>query len=168
MNDRRAALLQILLTRILLLGLGYNGALAQTAYSQVSTWKTVSLPSRPMNIESNGNALWICGGDEMIAVSKDGGLSWDMKHRKAHGEVLLRIGFVGEQVGYAAGTHGLLLWTNDGGDNWTNFDSHGKTIRDVSFSDDRNGLRTVDSRVEITHDGGEPGPRSPPTKAARI
>src|ERR1700722_10072987 len=43
-------------------------------------WTTVSLPSRPMNITENNGAFWVCGANELVASSEDGGKTWDVKH----------------------------------------------------------------------------------------
>jgi len=46
------------------------------------------------------------------------------------------------------------LWTKDGGDTWIVLRSDSETLLDISFSDDRYGLRKVGSVVDVTHDGG--------------
>ena len=70
-------------------------------------WTTVSLPSRPMNITENNGAFWVCGANELVASSEDGGKTWDVKHSASMGGVLLTIGFANDKFGYAAGTGGL-------------------------------------------------------------
>jgi hypothetical protein len=117
-------------------------------------WRTVSLPFRAINLTSVANTYWVCGADEMIAKSEDAGRTWIVKHQRADGEVLLHVAFLREDMGYAAGTNGMILWTKDGGETWTGLHSDSGTILDISFSDDRNGLRRVGSSVEVTHDGG--------------
>ena len=114
----------------------------------------VSLPFRPIDITSAANTLWVCGADEMIAKSEDGGQTWQVKHQNADGEILLHIGFVGEKTGYAAGTSGLLLWTKDSGETWTSRKAGSETILDISFADDMHGIRHTRSAAEITSDGG--------------
>ncbi len=128
---------------------------AQIPSSSGNEWKTISLPFRPMDLTSSGNKLWVCGSNEMIATSSDGGESWQVKRQKPDGEVLTRIGFVEEKIGYAAGTHGLLLWTRAGGESWTESRSDTETIRDIAFSNEKDGLRTINSAVEMTADGGK-------------
>lgn len=41
--------------------------------SFASEWRTVSLPARALNIMENNGSIWVCGADELIAVSADGG-----------------------------------------------------------------------------------------------
>jgi len=137
-----------------------------------NNWNVVASPFRVVNITAQGATLWVCGADEMILSSKDGGVTWETKHQNPDGEVLLAISFVSDKVGYAAGTGGLLLSTDDGGQTWK---SH-LSLSDVlafSFADAVNGIAVVDEghsrrgvassdqanpmegRVKITHDGGE-------------
>jgi hypothetical protein len=90
----------------------------------------------------------------MIARSQDGGQTWQLKHQNPDGEVLLHIGFVGEKIGYAAGTSGLLLWTKDNGETWTSRKTGSETILNISFADETHGIRHTRSAVEMTSDGG--------------
>jgi len=137
------------------------GSLASVCQAQTEppaklpeSWTPVSLPFRAINLTSVANTYWVCGADEMIAKSEDGGHTWIVKHQKPDGEVLLDVTFLKEDTGYAAGTGGLILWTKDGGETWRGLHSGSQTILDISFSGDRNGLRNVGSVVEATHDGG--------------
>jgi len=128
---------------------------AQSPSAQLSgNWRTASLPFRAIEVASNSNALWVCGLDEMIAKSLDGGQTWQIKHQKKDGEVLLYIAFIRQDLGYASGTNGLLLWTKDGGETWSESHSGSLAVSRISFSDHKNGLRQIGSAVEITHDGG--------------
>ncbi len=117
-------------------------------------WRPVPLPFRPIYVTSIADTLWVCGTNEMLAKSGDGGQTWQVKHQKADGEVLLRVHFVGEKTAYAAGTNGLILRTKDGGETWTSQNSGSETILDISFGDDRHGIRHTRSAIEITDDGG--------------
>jgi len=117
-------------------------------------WRPVSMPFRVVNITSVADTLWVCGADEMIAKSEDGGQVWQVKHQRADGEVLLRVGFVTDKIGYGAGTNGLVLWTKDGGETWSSRNAGPETILDISFADDKHGIRHTRSAVELTDDGG--------------
>jgi photosystem II stability/assembly factor-like uncharacterized protein len=119
-----------------------------------SKWVSVSLPFRPYNITAVNGALWVCGLNETIAVSNDKGVSWHFQHQKQGGEVLLKIAFVDEKTGHAAGTGGLILSTTDGGQTWSSHAS-GSTIGDFSFSGPGNGIAEIGGQVNLTSDGGE-------------
>jgi hypothetical protein len=96
--------------------------------------------------------MWVCGADEMILSSTDGGTSWETKHQNRDGEVLLSIAFIDEKVGHAAGTGGILLSTVDGGQTWKSTHLSG-TVRSFSFGDAENGIAVVSSRVRQPTDG---------------
>jgi photosystem II stability/assembly factor-like uncharacterized protein len=134
-------------------------------------WKVVASPFRPVNITAQGATIWVCGVDEMIVSSDDGGATWEIKHQNRDGEVLLNISFVSDKVGHAAGTGGLMLSTDDGGRTWKKHLAPG-AVRGFSFADDSNGLAVVDDghsrrvassdpaavmegTVKLTNDGGE-------------
>ena len=103
----------------------------------------------------------------MIARSSDGGQTWQLKHQIADGEVLLGVPFIDEKTAYASGTNGLILWTKDGGETWTSTKAGTETIVDISFGDDKHGIRHFRSVVEITSDAGPPGFRSQNLKRTR-
>lgn len=117
-------------------------------------WRAVSLPSKVIDVTTISNDFWVCGVNEMIAKSVDGGQTWQVKHQKADGEVLLHVAFIQDGLGYAAGSNGIMLWTKDGGETWSESHSGTSAVLQISFSDDKNGLRQNGSAVEITHDGG--------------
>ncbi len=131
-------------------------------------WSNVSTPFRPLNVAAMGATIWVCGADEMIVGSTDGGLTWEVKHKNRDGEVLLNIAFVNDKIGHAAGTGGLLLSTADGGQTWKNH-TLSATVHSFSFADAMNGIAIMSplarpfSRdqsqsppiVRITHDGGD-------------
>lgn len=93
--------------------------LFNSASLPASEWQTVALPARALNIAENNGSLWICGADELIAVSADGGKNWTTKHNVANGRLLLSLGFADKRFGYAAGTGGAILVSTDSGDTWT-------------------------------------------------
>jgi photosystem II stability/assembly factor-like uncharacterized protein len=140
--------------------------------SVANNWNLVASPFRPVSITAQGATIWVCGVDEMILSSKDGGATWETKHQNPDGEVLLDISFVNEKVGHAAGTGGLLLSTDDGGQTWKSHVAPG-AVRAFSFADAVNGIAVIgegqpssivsssdqavpiEGTVKITHDGGE-------------
>ena len=117
-------------------------------------WGSVVLPFRPFQTTAVNDAMWVCGTNEMIAVSTDGGKTWQMRHEKSDGEVLTNIAFVDSMIGHASGTNGLFLSTSDGGQTWTTLHTDG-TIRQFSFADAANGIADLDGVLKLTSDGGK-------------
>lgn len=143
------------------------------AVSLSSGWQEVSTPRPAATVTSVGNVFWVCGTDEMIASSSDGGATWQLRHEKDNGQILLNISFVDEKVGHAVGTGSLLLATIDGGKTWTTHNT-GDGVQEFSFADADNGIAviggdspvitfkptsgefgTMNGTVKLTHDGGE-------------
>ena len=116
-------------------------------------WVGVALPFRPVRITAVKDAMWVCGTNEMIAVSKDGGVTWQMQHQKRDGEILTNVAFVNSMIGHASATNGLLLSTSDGGQTWSS-QSTGGTIRQFSFADLTNGIADLNGVLKVTSDGG--------------
>jgi len=119
-----------------------------------SPWWTASVPFRPTNLTDSADTLWVCGADEMIAKSDDGGKSWQVKHQKPDGELLLTIVFPDRLHGFASGTNGAFLRSTDGGETWTSSFSGASTIGKIAFADDKHGIRQTGLTVEITDDSG--------------
>jgi hypothetical protein len=122
--------------------------------ASASEWRTIELAARPMNIYENNGALWVCGADELTANSTDGGKTWSVLHSVKNGGVLLTVGFANERFGYAAGTIGALLITNDGGKTWDRMRVPAQVIYEASFSDEKNGLIHTPRAIYTTSDGG--------------
>jgi hypothetical protein len=157
-------------------------AISQSSTAQPFGWTEVFTPSPAVDITAVGNVFWVCGVDEMIASSSDGGNTWSLKHQIRGGAVLLNIAFVNAKIGHAAGKNGVLLSTTDGGKTWR---SHTLVadprklavttdIQKFSFADADNGIAIVgdqdinrsseqpmyyaspmNAAVELTHDGGK-------------
>ena len=89
-----------------------------TFEAHAEEWRRVDLASRALGIVENHGTFWVCGSQEMIASSADGGTTWMTKHFDANGAALLAMGFADEKFGYAAGAGGVLLFTDDGGETW--------------------------------------------------
>ena len=138
-------------------------------------WTESSTPFPAADITAVGNVFWVCGADEMIASSSDGGNTWQLKHQNPNGKILLHIAFVNEKVGHAAGKGGLLLSTTNGGKTWTPHNA-GDDVLAFSFADTKNGIALIgpegdvnrsaaalygyqrspmEGKVKLTHDGGE-------------
>ncbi len=93
-------------------------SVAPTAQGANLHWEEVFTPFPAANITAQGNVFWVCGANEMIASSSDGGKTWKLRHSRPDGTLLLNIAFVDEKVGHAAGRDGVLLSTVDGGKTW--------------------------------------------------
>jgi hypothetical protein len=117
-------------------------------------WHSKNLPFRVLNTTSVGPSLWVCGSDESVAMSSDGGEHWQVKHEATGGAVLLNIGFVNDRFGYAAGTSGLFLSTEDEGETWSPHSAGKDAILQVSFSDPKHGLIRTFTSLLFTIDGG--------------
>jgi hypothetical protein len=128
--------------------------LCNTQISSASEWRTVDLSARPLNIIENHGTLWICGADELIAASTDGGKTWTVKHKAKNGGLLLTVGFANDQFGYAAGTGGAMIVTKDGGTTWDQVKVPSPVTYSISFSDEKHGLIHTPRTVFTTNDGG--------------
>ncbi len=119
-----------------------------------AAWRSVSLPFRPVCIAGDENVIWVGGVNEMLAKSEDGGQTWKVAHQKADGEVLLTIGLLDKGTIYASGTNGIMLWSSDSGETWKSWTAGIERIMNLSFSDDKHGIRHTLSGVQFTKDGG--------------
>jgi photosystem II stability/assembly factor-like uncharacterized protein len=111
-------------------------------------WSEVFTPAPAADITAVGNVFWVCGADEMIASSSDGGNTWKLRHQKANGQTLLHIAFANEKVGHAAGKGGLLLSTTNGGRTWKEHNA-GDDVLAFSFADADNGIAVIGSEGDI-------------------
>jgi hypothetical protein len=99
--------------------------------------------------------MWAAGSGESIAVSTDAGQHWQIKHQDPKGALLLVLNFVDDKFGYAAGTGGKVLFTQDGGESWTAQKLADETILQVAFGDAQHGVvRTLTALISTT-DGGK-------------
>ena len=121
----------------------------------VSAWNAHDFQFRVLNTTASSGSLWICGTDEAIAVSSDDGQHWDVKHYAPDGNSLLNIDFVNESFGYATGTGGIFLTTEDGGKTWLSRSVGKDTILQASFSDSQHGIIRTPSSLLFTADGGQ-------------
>lgn len=122
--------------------------------SLASGWRIVALPARALDIAENNGSLWVCGADELIAVSADGGINWTIKHHVANGKLLLNLGFADKQFGYAAGAGGAILVTTDSGDTWSPVNAPSQVVYQASFSDPKHGIIHTPRTIYTTIDSG--------------
>jgi hypothetical protein len=121
----------------------------------VSAWSAHDFQFRVLNTTASSGSLWICGTDEAIAVSSDDGQNWDVKHHTPDGNSLLNIDFVNDRFGYATGTGGIFLTTDDGGKTWLSRSVGKDTTLQASFSDSQHGIIRTPSSLLFTADGGQ-------------
>jgi hypothetical protein len=136
------------------LAVSISSALVTGEEKGSTNWHTSGLPFRVLNVAGNGSSLWACGTDEAIAVSSDAGAHWQLRHQTLDGNLLLNMEFASEKFGYAAGTGGLLLTTEDGGQTWVSHPTGGATILQISFADPQHGLIRTPESLLFTVDGG--------------
>ena len=110
-------------------------------------WTVSYTGFRPISITSTKSAFWVCGVGEGIATSLDG-QHWEIKHHVENGgAVLLGIGFASERFGYAFGTSGALLTTEDGGTTWLKHSVGNDTILQASLADSFHGILRTGSAL---------------------
>ena len=117
-------------------------------------WRSYDLPFHALKMVSSGQELWICGPREQIASSDDGGIHWRTVHEQPDGAVLLNIEFLDAKFGYAGGTSGIVLLTEDGGTSWNARHVNDEAVYQLSFADNQNGIVRTESGIFITADGG--------------
>lgn len=118
-------------------------------------WTQIPLPARTISFTHHGDEIWACGEHELIAVSSDGGSTWQVRHLARSAEMVLAITFADDQVGYAWGTDRLMLRSIDGGMTWKRYGHSPGMILDARFNDPKNGLASSTNWFAITHDGGK-------------
>lgn len=104
---------------------------------------------------SHGAAMWAAGSEETIAVSTDAGEHWVRKHTNPNGSLLLAFRLVDDKFGYAAGTGGRVLFTEDGGETWNAYMLTDQTILQAAFGDRQHGVLRTISALLSTADGGQ-------------
>lgn len=118
-----------------------------TSHAQTPAWQKSDPGFYPLAIASSEDALWVCGPNESIASSPDG-KTWTLHHRASGaGAMLFGIEFFSAKFGYAYGTGGTVLFTNDGGDTWEAQHLGNDTILLASFADPTHGLLRTSSSL---------------------
>ena len=97
-------------------------------------WTTVHLPATPLGIAEHGKDLWVCGWDEMIAESSDGGRTWRIRHFRPHGELLFTLAFAAPHHVYAFGAEDVGLASKNGGQSWNDWGGPGFTVTRAFFA----------------------------------
>ncbi len=64
---------------------------------------------------------WICGknhSDKYLMKTEDGGITWKPNEAPLSGELITGFHFISKDTGYAYGTSGLLMYTENKGEKW--------------------------------------------------
>src|SRR5215469_17705609 len=102
---------------------------------ETSPWVASAIEFHPLGVTANGDTFWTFGSKEGIASSADG-KSWQLRHKDpSGGAVVLGLEFPSPQFGFAYGTGGVVLFTADAGQSWTEQKFGSDTILAGSFSD---------------------------------
>lgn len=117
-------------------------------------WIPIPLPAPAISLTEQGSEIWACGEHELIAVSSDGGSTWQVRHLAKSDKLLLTMTFADAQTGYAFGSDGLELRSTDGGASWKQYRKAPGMILHAQFSDSKNGLVASTKWVAFTHDSG--------------
>ncbi len=141
-------------SRVLVLCLLVSLATAQGDESSHRGWRASTLQFGVLAVASAGSSIWACGTNEGIAVSTDGGAHWQSKHFRPNGNLLFTVQFVNGRFGYATGTRGLILITQNGGETWDAHSAGNAPVLQASFSDAQHGLIRIPDSLEFTADGG--------------
>jgi hypothetical protein len=139
---RKCATLLVALGIFVLVGAG--GVKADTDNSSAQLY----------GITNGGGRIWACGSNETISVND--GSAWTTKHYKEKTPALLSIGFAISQpsFGYAVGSMGTMLVTQDGGETWTEKNVGKDAIYNAAFADEQHGMIVTAESVRYTADGG--------------
>jgi hypothetical protein len=139
----------------LLAALGLNTPASRALTNPPEGWHAADPGFAAQVLLGRGNSMWAAGSGEAIAVSSDAGRHWALKHHDAKGALLLVLQFVDDRFGYAAGTGGKVLFTEDGGETWSSQRLAEDSILQAAFGDPRHGvIRTLWALLSTT-DGGK-------------
>lgn len=118
-------------------------------------WTTVGLPDTPLGIAVHDGAFWVCGANEMIARSSDGGRTWTLLHQRKHGEMLFALVFPTADAIQVYGTRGRRLVSTDGGAHWQEkWNKPRVTITSAQFATPDVGYALTPVGFGRTSDGG--------------
>jgi hypothetical protein len=138
----------------------------QTANNS-GAWQAANAGFRPLAITSAHGAFWVAGVGGVIASSVDG-QHWEIRNQKVDGAAtLVGIEFSSESFGYAYGTGGTLLTTDDGGKTWNPHHLLDENILLASLSDDNHGLFRTSQNLYYLDGSGSPKIVSEPAETLK-
>jgi photosystem II stability/assembly factor-like uncharacterized protein len=105
---------------------------------------------------ASANVVYIVGGDEKIARSTNGGLSWTTIHTGMFQMMFLSVDFYNEQYGIVGGEDGKVLRTSNGGQTWqTSYVPGNPLLRAAYMQDSLNAIIAgTPEGIYITYNGG--------------
>jgi TonB family protein len=120
-----------------------------------AAWTSIPLPDMPLDVVEHQGALWVCGSNESIARSTDGGRHWQLLARREHGQMLFTITFPDTATIAAFGTEGVRMVSHDGGARWTrSYVKPYRSLMQVEFATPTLAYAITDQGYGISHDGG--------------
>lgn len=126
------------------------------AVGQSESWHSSNPGFRPLAITASGGTIWVAGVGAGIASSEDGE-HWTEAHPRSEGGATLNgIDFYSDSFGYAYGTGGTLLTTEDGGKTWNERHPLDQTILLASLSDTTHGLLRTSEHLFYMDGNGDP------------
>jgi|GEM_PF-1010670 len=142
-------------------GASYEGSVAVKTTDGGLNWTQISIPfgSTLNGISGDNDELIAAGNNGLIAVSENFGESWELV-TKIPSSSLYAITFPDKNIGFAAGSDGVFLKTEDKGEVWINqYVSQNNVcpaIKDIHFlNEDIGYLARSNKLVSKTMDGGE-------------
>lgn len=122
------------------------------------TWTaSTGLAVNPESISyASASVVYIVGGDEKIARSTNGGLSWTTIHTGMFQMMFLSVDFSDLNHGIVGGEDGKVLRTSNGGQNWqTSYVPGNPLLRAAYMQDSLNAIIAgTPEGIYITNDGG--------------
>jgi photosystem II stability/assembly factor-like uncharacterized protein len=136
---------------------GYNGIIKKTINGG-SNWSSVAT-----GINENINAVYFLNEQTgfaaadwgKILTTTNGGINWSMYYDNVNYSYMESIEFINMQTGFVCATGGNIFKTTNAGINWQKFPTPNfSAFKDISFSDDQNGVVMGNGDIFRTTNGG--------------
>ena len=129
-------------------------------YPQVFDWEWQN--PLPTGADHNDAAVLslsksiLVGNGSAVTLSTDSGLSWSVSYPDQQARDIYSITFIDQNIGYIAGTGGLIMKSTDGGTNWIEQNSGvTTTLWDVEFVNSDTGfVAGASGTILYTNNGG--------------
>lgn len=107
------------------------------------------------DVKAVGEKVWIVGYHGTIFHSKDRGENWELQKNSTN-KALFSLSMVGEKKGWAVGSDGTVVHTDDGKIWNTQSSNTGQHLFDVIFLDEKKGFVSgAEGTILYTKDGGK-------------